>query len=188
SQLHALIGRVREAKTTILGSRELLPGQVFHDRWLVAARGERGTAEIYLAFGQGFNRWTLEVLGSDGSAEADLGHDLFSWEEKTPWLDFWNGFLAGWRRSRSLARDAAGGVVRYARFTLGMGRRQDSYFAGMRGSVQAFYDALRSGTPPPVDAAQAAEVLEWCEAIVAEVGMGKVETLRPGRLPTPSPA
>jgi predicted dehydrogenase/nucleoside-diphosphate-sugar epimerase len=191
SQLHALIGRVQEARTTILGSRELLPGQTFHDRWLVAARGERGTAEIYLAFDQGFNRWTLEVLGSDGSAEADLGHNLFSWEEKTPWLDFWNGFLAGWRRSRSLARDAAAGVGRYARFTLGMGRRQDSYFAGMRGSVQAFYDTLRTGAPPPVDAAQAAEVLEWCEAIAAESirgEQGKVETLRPARLPAPSPA
>jgi predicted dehydrogenase/nucleoside-diphosphate-sugar epimerase len=191
SQLHALIGRVREAKTTILGSRELLPGQTFHDRWLVAARGERGTAEIYLAFGQGFNRWTLEVLGSDGSAEADLGHNLFSWEEKTPWLDFWNGFLAGWRRSRSLARDAAGGVARYAHFTLGMGRRQDSYFAGMRGSVQAFYTALRAGAPPPVDASQAAEVLEWCEAIAAEAVRkvpGRIETLRPASLPGPAPA
>ena len=43
SQLHALIGPVREARTTILGTRKLLPGQLFHDRWLVAARGERGT-------------------------------------------------------------------------------------------------------------------------------------------------
>jgi predicted dehydrogenase/nucleoside-diphosphate-sugar epimerase len=191
SQLHALIGRVLEAQTTILGSRELLPGQVFHDRWLVAARGERGTAEIYLAFGQGFTRWTLEVLGSDGSAEADLGHNLFSWEEKTPWLDFWNGFLAGWRRSRSLAGGAARGVVRYARFTLGLGKRQDSYFAGMRGSVRAFYDALRAGGRPPVDAAQAAEVLEWCEAVSAEAVRrhhGRVETLRPARLPEPGPA
>src|SRR5436305_1978223 len=96
SQLHCLIGAVREAKTTILGTRELHPGQIFHDRWLVAARGEKGTAEIYLAFGQGFSRWTLEVLGSDSSAEADLGHNLFSYEEKTPWLEFWNSFLAGW--------------------------------------------------------------------------------------------
>jgi len=46
------------------------PGQLFHDRWLVAARGDRGTAEIYLAFGQGFTRWALEVLGSDWMADA----------------------------------------------------------------------------------------------------------------------
>jgi predicted dehydrogenase/nucleoside-diphosphate-sugar epimerase len=191
SQLHALIGAVREAKTTLLGTRELHPGQVFHDRWLVAARGERGTAEIYMAFGQGFNRWTLEVLGSDGSAEADLGHNLFSHEEKSPWLDFWNSFLAGWRRSRSLARGAAAGVVRYARFTLGMGRRMDSYFAGMRGSVRAFYDALKAGQAPPVDAAQAAEVLEWCEAIIREIGQeAKTRSIQPQarRLPDPGPA
>ncbi|HEY3569699.1 MAG TPA: NAD-dependent epimerase/dehydratase family protein [Thermoanaerobaculia bacterium] len=194
SQLHCLIGAVREAKTTILGTRELHPGQVFHDRWLVAARGEKGTAEIYLAFGQGFNRWTLEVLGSDGSAEADLGHNLFSYEEKTPWLEFWNSFLAGWRRSRALSRGAAAGVARYARFTLGMGRRMDSYFAGMRGSVQAFYDALRTGKPLPVDGAQASEVLDWCEAIAgvaataAEAARGRKAAASQARLPEPGPA
>lgn len=195
SQLHCLIGAVREAKTTILGTRELHPGQLFHDRWLVAARGEKGTAEIYLAFGQGFNRWTLEVLGSDGSAEADLGHNLFSYEQKTPWLEFWNSFLAGWRRSRALSRGAAAGVVRYARFTLGLGPRGDSYFAGMRGSVQAFYDALRGGKPLPVDGAQGAEVLDWCEAIIAGVA-GAAEAVRgrtaaaqaPASLPAPGPA
>jgi predicted dehydrogenase/nucleoside-diphosphate-sugar epimerase len=188
SQLHALIGAVKESETTILSTRELLPGQLFHDRWLVAARGERGTAEIYMAFGQGFNRWTLEVLGSDGSAEADLGHNTFSHEEKTPWLEFWNSFLAGWRRSRALARDARAGVARYARFTLGMGRRMDSYFAGMRGSVQAFYESLRAGRPLPVDGSQAAEVLDWCEAIAAEALRGRTEAPAPARLPEPGPA
>jgi predicted dehydrogenase/nucleoside-diphosphate-sugar epimerase len=191
SQLHALIGPVRQAKTTLLGTRELHPGQVFHDRWLVAARGERGTAEIYLAFGQGFTRWTLQVLGSDGSAEADLGHNLFSHEEKTPWLEFWNSFLAGWRRARALVWGAIGGVSRYARFTLGLGPRQDSYFAGMRGSVRAFYGALSAGQPLPVDGAQASEVLEWCEAIVSEVrsevGGSSAEPRRPS-LPEPGPA
>jgi predicted dehydrogenase/nucleoside-diphosphate-sugar epimerase len=191
SQLHALIGAVREAKTTILGSRELHPGQIFHDRWLVAAEGERGTAEIYMAFGQGFNRWTLEVLGSDGSAEADLGHNLFSYEEKTPWLEFWNSFLAGWRRSRALSRGAAAGVARYAGFTLGLSARMDSYFAGMRDSVQAFYAALRSGDPLPVDGAQASEVLDWCEAIAGAARRGRTEgaaEAAPPRLPEPGPA
>ncbi|HEY0514531.1 MAG TPA: NAD-dependent epimerase/dehydratase family protein [Thermoanaerobaculia bacterium] len=188
SQLHALIGAVREAKTTILGTRELHPGQTFHDRWLVAAEAERGTAEIYMAFGQGFNRWTLEVLGSDGSAEADLGHNLFSYEEKTPWLEFWNSFLAGWRRSRALSRGAAAGVVRYARFTLGMGARMDSYYAGMRGSVQAFYAALRAGEPLPVDGVQGSEVLGWCEAIAGEALRGRATAAAPARLPAPGPA
>jgi predicted dehydrogenase/nucleoside-diphosphate-sugar epimerase len=165
SQLHALIGRVQEAHTTLLGTRELHPGQIFHDRWLVAGRGERGTAEIYMSFGRPFNRWTLEVLGTDGSAEADLGHSFFSYEQKTSWLDFWNGFLAGRRRARALRRDSRENLLGYARYTLGLGRRADSFFAGMRGSIEAFYAALRAGQTPPVDAAGGAEVLEWCEAI-----------------------
>ncbi|HYG65051.1 MAG TPA: Gfo/Idh/MocA family oxidoreductase, partial [Thermoanaerobaculia bacterium] len=187
SQLHALIGRVLSARTTLLGTRELLPGQVFHDRWLVAARGERGTAEIYLAFGQPFQRWTIQVLGTDGSAEADLGNNFFSYEEKTPWLEFWNTFLAGTRRARSLAGDATANLGRYAGYTLGMTRRQDYYFVGMRRSVRAFYAALRAGRDIPGDAGQGAEVLEWCEA-VAEVAATPAASSQPALLPEPGPA
>jgi predicted dehydrogenase/nucleoside-diphosphate-sugar epimerase len=167
AQLHALIGRVREAKTTLLATRELHPGQVFHERWMVAARGERGTAEIYLAFGRPFHRWTLEVLGSDGCAEADLLHNVFTYEEKTVWLDFWNSFLAGRRRARALRRDTRRNLLNYSLYTLGVGRRQDSFFVGMRDSIEAFYASLREGAPPPVDAVEGAEVLEWCEAVAS---------------------
>jgi predicted dehydrogenase/nucleoside-diphosphate-sugar epimerase len=185
SQLHALIGRVQEVQTTLLGTRELHPGQIFHDRWLVAARGERGTAEIYMSFGRPFHRWTLEVLGTDGSAEADLGHSFFSYEEKTSWLDFWNGFLAGRRRACALRRDSRENLLGYARYTLGLGRRADSFFAGMRGSIEAFYAALRAGQAPPVDAAGGAEVLEWCEAISA-IARRPAQSANTEALPVPA--
>jgi len=172
SQLHALIGPVREAQTTLLGTRELHPGQVFHERWLMVAWGERGTAELYMSFGQPFHRWTLEVLGTDGSAEVDLGHNLFSFEEKTPWLDFWNDFLAGRRRARSLRRDTRGNLLGYARHILGLGSRADSFFLGMRRSIEVFYSGLRAGVAPPVNGSSAAEVLEWCEAM-AEAARGR---------------
>ncbi|HEV7516168.1 MAG TPA: NAD-dependent epimerase/dehydratase family protein [Thermoanaerobaculia bacterium] len=187
SQLHALVGPVREATTTFLGTRELSPGQVFHDRWLIAAKAERGTAEVYLAFGQSFERTTLEVLGSDGAIEADLSHGLVSWEEKTAWLDFWNSFLAGWRRGGALRRGAVDRLSRYARFTLGLSGRDDLYFAGMRESVTAFYAALAAGAPPPVDAEQAAQVLDWCEVAASEA---RRQHLRQGptAVPAPTPA
>lgn len=181
SQLHALIGPVREARTTLLGTRELHPGQVFHERWLVVARGEGGTAEIYMAFGRPFRRWTLEVLGTDGAAEADIGHNLFSWEEKTPWLDFWNEFLAGRRRARSLRRDTRANLLGYALHTLGLGRRADSFFVGMRRSVEAFYAGLRAGEGPNVSA----EVLEWCEAVAAEAASGSRPAVEPLAAPVP---
>jgi len=125
------------------------------------------------------------VIGTDGTVEADLNHSLFSWEEKTPWLDFWNSFLAGWRRGGALRRHAASSLRRYAAYTLGVGRREDAYYAGMRGSIRAFYAALRSGAPPPVGAGQAAEVLEWCEEMAVGI---PGEMPRDDRLPDAGPA
>lgn len=177
AQVHRLVGAVRECRTTILGSRELLPGQVFHDRWLVSARGERATAEVYLAFGQGFTRNTIQVIGSDGSLEADFTHDTLAGERKTLWLEFWNSFLAGWRRGSAYRRDARRVLRSYLAATLGLARREDAFFVGMRSSVTAFHEKLREGVPLPVDGAQAAEVLEWCDAVAGEVSGASAPSL-----------
>ncbi|MFG0319561.1 MAG: NAD-dependent epimerase/dehydratase family protein [Planctomycetota bacterium JB042] len=169
SQLHHLLGRVRSAHTTLLRTRELHPGQVFHDRWLVAAEAERGTAEIYMAFGEPFTRSTLQVLGTDGSLEADLFHDHLSGEEKTLWLDFWNSFLAGWRRGKDQKRCARNNLFDWIGFTLGIRDRRDPFYVGMRDSVRAFHRALRKGAPIPSDAAAATEVIEWCDAAAGDL-------------------
>lgn len=169
SQLHRLVGTVQECNTKILSSRELLPGQQFNDRWLVSGRGERGTAEIYLAFGQGFTRNTIQVIGSDGCLEADFTHDTMSGERKSPWLEFWNSFLAGWRRGGMYRKDARRVLKNYLSATLGLAERQDAFFAGMRSSIGSFHEALRACEPLPVDGAQAAEVLDWCDAVAREV-------------------
>jgi predicted dehydrogenase/nucleoside-diphosphate-sugar epimerase len=169
SQALHLVGPVVESNTTVLSSRELSPGQVFHDRWLLAASGERATLELYLAFGQGFTRSTIQVIGSDGSIEADLFHDHVAAERKTMWLDFWNSFLAGWRRGTGYRRSAARVLKDYGLATLGLVKRRDGFYVGMQGSIRAFHAALRAGQGPPVDAEEAAQVLEWCEAITEGV-------------------
>jgi predicted dehydrogenase/nucleoside-diphosphate-sugar epimerase len=186
SQVHALLGPVRSAHATRLGTRELTPGQVFHDRWLIGATAERGgTAEVFLSFGNGFPRSTIEVLGSDGSLEADLLHDLLAGEEKTAWLEFWNSFLAGTRRARALASDATRVLYRYGTYTLGIRKRDDAYYAGMRDSILDFYTALQSGAALPADGARAAEVLAWCDAAAAGVS---AEPVRRPVLPRPGAA
>lgn len=189
SQLHRLIGAVKECSTTILGTRELLPGQQFHDRWLASARGERGTAEVYLAFGQGFTRNTIQVLGSDGCLEADFSHDTLAGERKTVYLEFWNSFLAGWRRGGEYRRDARRVLKDYLFATLKLAPRQDAYFVGMRESLTAFHRALRAGAALPVDGEQATEVLEWCDALAEKTSSESASALplsseppRPGEL------
>ena len=169
SQVHRLAGRMQEVTARVLGERELLPGQRFVDRWMASGRGEHATVEVYLAFGQGLTRNTLTVLGSDGFLEADYTHDTLSGERKTPWLEFWNSFLAAWRRGSELRAEGHRVLRGYLAATLGLAPRRDAYFVGMRESISSFHRALRSGQPLPVDGTEAAEVLDWCDAIAAAV-------------------
>jgi predicted dehydrogenase/nucleoside-diphosphate-sugar epimerase len=167
AQVAALAGRAREVHARVLSLRKLGTGQDFCDRWLIAARAERATVEIYLAFGQSFSRNTLEVLGSDGALTADLLHESLWGERKTQWLDFANSFLATRRAGAALRREAWRNLANYAGFTLGLAPRRDAFFVGMRDSIQAFHRALREGQPPPAGAREAELVLDWCERVAS---------------------
>ncbi len=169
AQLVDLIGAVQSVDVSLLGTRELVPGHPFHDRWLIAAKAERGTAEIYLAFGQAFTRNTIQVIGTDGSLQADLFHDTSEGERKTYWLDFWNSFLAGWRRGSETRKTARKVLSNYLRQTLGLIQREDAFFAGMRDSMTAFHLALREEREPASGADEAREVLRWCETCAAQI-------------------
>jgi len=169
AQLVELVGRVREADVSILGTRELGPGRPFHDRWVIAARGERGTAHVHLAFGHPFTRNRIEVLGTDGALEVDLHHGLLAVERKTKWLDFWNSFLAGYGRGSAFRRGAWRTLFGWVRTTLGLGPRSDAFYAGMRGSILEFHAALAAGREPRMNGRHALAVLEWCEAVLADV-------------------
>lgn len=182
SQVHALIGRLVDAQTTVLSTRELLPGQQFHDRWMVAARGERGTAEVYLAFGQDFSRNTIRVIGTDGDLEADFQNDTLCGDRKTPWLEFYNSYTVVRRRAKELLSESRRVLWGYLAFTLGFRERRDAYFVGMRTSTTAFHEAIASGSAPPTDAARAAEVMDWCDAVASAASP---ESARPLELPAP---
>jgi len=185
SQIEHLVGSVVSSETTLLGTRELHPGQVFHDRWLVAAQAERGSVELYLAFGQPFTRCTIEVLGTDGSVQADLGANTLVTERKTQALDFWNTFLAGRRRARETHRDSRRGLWNWCRFTLGLGPRQDSFFVGMRDSIQEFHRSLLAGNSASGSGQKALRVADWCDALAGAVSM---EGTAAPQLPDPGPA
>jgi predicted dehydrogenase/nucleoside-diphosphate-sugar epimerase len=169
SQLHHLLGPVHELEARVLASRELNPGQIFREKWVASGAAERGTFDCYFHFGAPFTRCTLEVIGSDGALEADLFHDLLTGERKTPYLDFWNSYLAGARRARQLRRDARRVLRGWLGFTLGLSARQDAFWLGMQGSINAFHAALRAGVPLPSGAAAAREVAAWCDALAGDL-------------------
>ncbi|MFT5731792.1 MAG: putative dehydrogenase/nucleoside-diphosphate-sugar epimerase [Planctomycetota bacterium] len=168
SQLEHLLGPIQSATTTQLATTELHPGQTFHKRWSTSMVAERGTANMYMAFGEPFTRSTIQVLGSDGALEADLFHDQLNGEQKTLYLDFWNSYLAGSKRAKALKKDARRVLKNWSFFTLGLGARRDAFYVGMRDSIQAFHKALRDGQPLPNDSWAALRVTEWAEAVAGD--------------------
>jgi predicted dehydrogenase/nucleoside-diphosphate-sugar epimerase len=172
--LQLLLGRVERATTTLGRSRRLATGVTFQERWDVAARAARGTAQLHLSFAGELPRFTVVALGSDGTAEVDLLAESLAWRETTPWVDAWDRFLSGRRWGTQLRLAARRGLAAYVRHTLGLGRRDDPFFAGMRESIASFHARLDGGERPD-DAERAAETLEWCEAIWAgRQGAGSV--------------
>jgi predicted dehydrogenase/nucleoside-diphosphate-sugar epimerase len=166
SQLVPLLGRPLEVHAHVLETRELAPGQPFHARWSVAARAERGSAQLAFAFGATCAQSTLAVRGSDGILVADLLRDTLQEERKTPWLDAFDAYLASARRGTQLRRDARASLSQYLRQTLRLAPRGDAFYVGMRASIRAFHAALRAGARPPGGAEEVAAVLAWCEACV----------------------
>ncbi|HEX6883074.1 MAG TPA: NAD-dependent epimerase/dehydratase family protein [Planctomycetota bacterium] len=179
AQLVRLLGRPLEVEPTVLATRELGPGQPFHERWSIGARCERGTATLHFHFGATFQQSTLAVRGSDGVLEADLHRDGLVEETKSPWLDAFDAYLAGARRARALGRAARRNLLQYLRQTLRLAPRGDAFYAGMRASIRAFHAAYRAGAEPPGAADEVAGVLAWCAATTRRLPA----TPRPAALP-----
>ncbi len=184
SQAQVLTGPLKSCHTQILSSRTLGPGQVFHDRWLVAIEGEHASAQFYFAFGQSFTRSEIRVFGSDGALEADLNHNLYCREDKTVHLEFFDTFVAGLRRGAGLAGSASGGLFDYLSNTLGIGENNAQFFVGMRNSIKAFYAGLARGQLP-VSADEGTQIVQWCEAVTKDVADTPVPDFS---FPDPGPA
>ncbi len=177
SLVHAVVGSVESAESRVLSTRELGAGRPFHDRWSIAGRGARGTAEVHLAFGSPLERFTVEVFGTDGHLEADLKRDTVSGESKSRWLDFYDGYLASAGRGRDLRRDARRSLRGYLASAIGLGPRNDAFFLSMRDSIARFHRG-------ELAANDGAEVLAWCDAVARAASPAPP----PAKRPAPGPA
>jgi predicted dehydrogenase/nucleoside-diphosphate-sugar epimerase len=172
SLVHALVGALASADPRVLSTREIAPGLRFHDRWSIAGRGARGTAEVHLAFGVSHELFAVEVFGTDGHLEADLKRDTVAGEGKSRWLDFFDAYLASTARARDLRRDARRSLGRYLASAIGRSPRNDAFYLSMRGSIGRFHQGT-SGARDGV------EVLEWCDAVASAASPAAASPRRP---------
>lgn len=182
SHLLELVGPVRSATTTVLGTRRLGTGQTVPDRFVVAAAAERGTAELFVALNTAATLRTVRVLGTDGSLEVRLDEQLVAGDRHTPRHPLLDRFAVGWRLGGELQRDS----VRLLARDLGPVVQGDGdlFATIMRASVKGFHDAVTAGEPVPFDVEHGARVVEWCEAAAAGLPADPIEF---PALPDPGP-
>ncbi len=131
---------------------------------------ERGSAQCSLSFGGGFPVSTLQVTGEDAVAFVDLRTNRVQISEQTRFLEPVDHLLDGVRNGSAAMRQGAENFVNYGLSFLKLKASNDPFFAGIRASVRAFYEALREGSPLPVDLEQASAVITACERIVHSAG------------------
>lgn len=183
SQLTALFGKVVSASASPSGRHDLPGGRVFFDTWQASFQCERGTAQLFIAFGREFPESYIHVVGQDGSIRIDLSHGGYTVHEKTRWPDFYESYLTGRRDAKSWNAAARDSFLSYVLPLLKIQPRRDPFFVGMKGSIGAFYKSLREGTRLPISGEDGVAVLEACEQLTAPVAAELLKSPAP-----PAPA
>ncbi len=115
------------------------------------------------AVGQSFPFWQVTVVCDDGVAVADiLANRLFTYR-RTRWMEAIDGVASGARTAAAVFGAGWRNFGAYTAATLHLTRRNDAFFQSMRGSIAAFHAALDAGSPPPIDGAFGAMLVDTCE-------------------------
>ena len=146
SQICHLLGNVREAAVIRSGERTLGTGTTFYSAWQMALTCERGTAQLFLAFGGSFPTSVVQVVGQDATARLDLLNNTYVLDRATKYLKPVDQALRSVAEGGRVAMAGGVGILNYALSTLGVRKRTDPYYASMLKSIEAFYDSFDNDT------------------------------------------
>jgi predicted dehydrogenase len=167
SVIHRLIGRVEKAGALVSADYNIANGGgSFYSTWQSSLQCNRGTAQLLLSVGHGFDYMWMDVLGEDAFAHLDFKNDSMLISEYTPYRPVVGGLYEARIKSKSLFKSAIRNMKNYIMAGLSLPVPAASLEqAEMRNSIRAFYGALSSGTKPSEGIEQGTAVVEYCEQI-----------------------
>lgn len=131
----------------------------------ISLSGQNCEAQVYLHFGSTFPVWQITALCTDGVVKADMVGNRIVCEEMSENLEPLDNFIQAKRVGRDLRQQTRAGLVAYGRSLLGLGKRSDSFFHTMTGSLGAFYRGERPWVNTPEGAR---DIVRLCEDIAAD--------------------
>jgi predicted dehydrogenase/nucleoside-diphosphate-sugar epimerase len=165
SQILSLTGPVRDWKVLAGAAYQVSAPSPIPRTLSVALAGENCEAQIYIHFGSTYPVWQITALCSDGVIKADMVQNRLVCEEMSENLEPVDNFIQAKRVGRELRRQTRSGLIAYGRSLLGLGKRSDSFYQTMTGSLGAFYRGERPWVNTPEGAC---EIVRLCEDIAAE--------------------
>lgn len=172
SLLVRLVGEVRTVVALVTEELHAAP-----DTWQLAFSCERGTGQCFLGIARPFTEMRVRVIGEDGVAEADFRLGNVTVVENTRSSALFFKLVDTLAVARSLAASAIRGFAGVVRRIPGGGATND-FLPMMRGSITAFYEALRAGEEPKVSLREGLAVTRGCLRAIeaAEISSSRSRT------------
>ena len=171
SQIRSILGEIQKVTGTATGKRELGKNQFFYDRWQAIFECECGSGFVHLSFGDKYSsQRTLHVYGQDGVISVDFLNNLYLIQEKSIFPDYLDP-LANSMRYFPPVIDGFKGFAGYVFSKFKLKDRTDPFFLTMKNSLQAFYNAIRSGSDLPCSGEDGLKVIEACEKWIEAAGI-----------------
>jgi 2-alkyl-3-oxoalkanoate reductase len=147
------------------------------DEWRALASCEKGTGQMHLSWSAQPMRNEIVVHGTSGILHVDCFLQTCELRKKLPGPRFIGLVLNTLAAAASTLVKVPWNVLRFA-----IGKLLSS--PGIHVSVQAFYEALRQGNPPPVGAEEGRRMVAWMHSVSREANAEKDRRLGAG-LPVP---
>lgn len=131
----------------------------------VSLDGRDCAAQIHLHFGASYPVWQITALCSDGVIKADMVQNRLVCEEQSRNLEPLDNLIQARRLGRELRVRARADLMSYGLSLLGLGKRSDTFYRSMVGSIGAFYG---NETPWVNTPEGACAIVRICEQIAGE--------------------
>ncbi|WND02668.1 NAD-dependent epimerase/dehydratase family protein [Temperatibacter marinus] len=143
AQLQAISGHAQSHAWVKSPPIQISGGKDFYQQWgLTFVSDNKVTAQLNFVVGVPTPSWTLTIVGIDGSIEVDMMKGTCSLYQPSKWLEAMDHLFSGRTIGKAIRAQTRKGFINYCKSMIGLSGRQDSFFLGMRGSIENFYSAV----------------------------------------------
>ncbi len=184
AQIYDLIGAVQDCNVLTRNPMKLAAGIDFFDTWQVSMICEKATAQFLYSIGQEFPSIGMSVICENGTITANMLRNRVVVETSTPGRDFID-YHTGRAMARQLNSQSFRGFTEELKAAFRLRPLTDWQSEGMRNSITAFYDGLRT-KQLAVNIDFGTEVVRMCEKIaqclpLSDASKNQAPALHPNR-------